>query len=147
MSMELDSFDDRAPLSVRMQAVRQLGTRAAKESSSILIHLLDHPDAALRFRAATALGRVGDLSAVAPLISHLAETDFFAHFALFTALNRIGRANPSAWEAIAKELGSQKTGVREGCVYAMREVYDESLIKALAAGFGPTDSAPGGRAA
>ena len=43
-----------------MQAARQLGTRGPKEAVLPLIAALKDPDAAMRFRAATALGRIGD---------------------------------------------------------------------------------------
>ena len=56
--------DDKQDVTVRMQAARQLGTRKAKEATASLVKLLDHTNAAMRFRAATALGRIGDASAV-----------------------------------------------------------------------------------
>ncbi|HYG76737.1 MAG TPA: HEAT repeat domain-containing protein [Planctomycetota bacterium] len=139
--------DEQMLLSVRMQAVRQLGTRGAKEATPILIELLDHSNAAMRFRAATALGRIRDTSAIAPLMAHLTEKDFFARFAIFTALNRIGRTEPAAWEAIVKGLNSSTPEIRDGCVYAMRNVFDEALIKALSNHLAQSGNSPEGRAA
>ncbi len=51
-------------------------------------------DASVRFRAATALGRIGDSAGVPGLIEALDEPDAFARVA-YTALNRIGRADPA----------------------------------------------------
>ncbi len=45
--------------SVRAQAIRQLGTRRVAEAADRLIARLEDADAAVRFQAATALGRVG----------------------------------------------------------------------------------------
>jgi len=139
--------DDAAPLSVRMQAVRQLGERKVTDAAGAIIPLLNHADAAMRFRAATALGRIGNASAVAPLIEHLTEKDFFAHYADFFALKRIARATPEAWTAIVQGLNSDKAEVREGCVCAMHDAYDEALVKALSAYLSQTGNLPEGRAA
>ena len=85
-------------VSIRMQAARQLGTRKAHEA----VAPADRRTQGLRrrhaLRAATALGRIGDAQAVPLLIDKLTEKDLFARFAVFTALNRIGRHRPTAWE-------------------------------------------------
>ncbi len=139
--------DDKVEMSVRMQAARQLGTRAAKEAVPALISTLNSGDAALRFRSATALGRVGETAAVQPLLDKLTETDLFTHFAIFNALNRIGKTNPSAWEGIVKGLSSDRPEVRAGVVLALRETYDEQLVKVLVNYFATTANPPEGRAA
>jgi putative membrane-bound dehydrogenase-like protein len=118
-------------VSIRMQAARQLGTRAAKEAVPALIAALKDSDAAMRFRAATALGRIGDPQAVPALIDQLAESDRFARFADFTALNRIARQAPEAWEKIVGALASDNAAIREGATFAMRNAYDPSLVSAL----------------
>lgn len=118
-------------VSIRMQAARQLGTRAAREAVLPLIAALKDPDAAMRFRAATALGRIGDAQAVPMLIDKLMETDRFARFACFTALNRIARQSPEAWEKIVSALSSDQPMIREGAVFAMRNAYDASLVSDL----------------
>ncbi len=117
---------------VRLQAVRQLGTRRVKEARGLLERLLGDPDPAMRLRAATALGRLGEPEAVPALLPALEEKDLFARFAVFTALNRIGRADPRAWSAIARGLESPAAAVREGTVFAMRETHDEAVVAALA---------------
>jgi putative membrane-bound dehydrogenase-like protein len=139
--------DDGAPLSVRMQAARQLGERKVSDAISPLVSLLNHADAAMRFRAATALGRIGSASAVTPLMERLSEKDFFAHYAVFFALGRIGRATPAAWAEIVKGLNSDKAEVREGCVCAMHDAYDEALVTALSSYLNQTGNLPEGRAA
>jgi putative membrane-bound dehydrogenase-like protein len=118
-------------VSIRMQAARQLGTRAAKEAVLPLIAALKAPNAAMRFRAATALGRIGDAQAVPMLIDKLTESDRFARFAVFTALNRIARQSPEAWETIVTALSADQPAIREGAVFAMRNAYDTSLVSAL----------------
>lgn len=118
-------------VSVRMQAARQLGTRKAKAAIPALVAAMNEENEALRFKAATALGRMGDVAAVAPLIEKLGDRDLFTHYAIFKALNRIGTANPDAWQPIVKALDSDKTEVREGVALAMRETYDERLAQLL----------------
>jgi len=76
------------------------GTRKATEATSALVVLLNDSDAAVRFRAATALGRIGNAAAAAPLVRNLDEKDLFARYSMFKALNLIGRENPAAWAPI-----------------------------------------------
>jgi putative heme-binding domain-containing protein len=86
----------------------------------------------LRFRAATALGRIGSPTAVPALLAGLDEQDLFARYAMFKALNRIGWTDRGAWPAILKGLESDKPAVRENTTYALRNAYDEALVTALA---------------
>ncbi len=116
--------------SVRRQAARQLGTR--KQAAPALVSLLKDPDATVRFHAATALGRVGEPASVASLLAALTEKDLFARYAVFTALNRTGRAS-GAWTEIVRGLESTDPMIREGTLFAIRETYDERLVKALVA--------------
>src|SRR5207248_305777 len=80
-------------------------------------------------------------------VKKLDEKDFFARFAMFTALNRIGKANPAAWDVIVKALSDPKAEIREGAVFAMRETFDERLVRALTAYVGDTANPNDGRAA
>jgi len=120
-------------ISVRAQAIRQLGTRCVATAVPALIATLKSPDAVLRFRAATALGRIGRIDAVAALSAGLNETDFFTRYAAFTGLSRIGTSDPAAWSTIAAGLGATDPAVREGTRFALREVYSEPNVVALAA--------------
>ena len=124
--------DERADMSVRLQAVRQLGTRKATEATQVCIALLDSKSAPMRFRAATALGRIGSEAAVPALLSHLTEKDFFTHYSIFYALKRIGAENPKAWPAIIEGFASPDSAIRQGTMFAVRENYDPALVKALA---------------
>jgi putative heme-binding domain-containing protein len=118
-------------LSVRIQAVRQMGTRRVAAAQGLLVELLRDPEPAMRFHAAAALGRVGRASAVPALQAALEEKDFTARFAVFTALHRIGRADSSAWSAIARGLQSDVAAVREGTLFALRDVAQPTVLEAL----------------
>ena len=119
--------------SVRMQAIRQLGTVRAETAVVALTAALSSPDNALRFRAATALGRIASPNAIAALTATLTGQDLFARYAAFTALNRIGRAVPSAWEQIARGLADEDAAIREATLFAMRETFLPENATALAA--------------
>ena len=93
---------------------------------------MSHPDRSVRFQAATALGRIGDLQGVSGLLPALDETDLFARYASFTALNRIGRSEPRAWPAIAMGLDSDKAAIREAALFAFRGAYEVGAVEALA---------------
>lgn len=118
---------------VRRQAIRQLGTRRATDAVPALLERLKDSDASVRFHAATALGRIGNAEAVPALLAALEEPDLFARFATFTALHRIGTNAPSTWAVIVRGLDNGNARVREGTVSALRETYDEQLLKALVA--------------
>ena len=119
---------------LRRQAMRQLGLRRASEAGRALATLVrdQAADPSLRFQAATALGRIGDVSAIPSLLGALDQTDGFARFAAFTALNVIGRARPESWGAIAEGLGSTNIRVREATVFALRDTFDVQLVTVLA---------------
>lgn len=118
---------------VRRQAIRQLGTRRVRDAAPVLVGLLRDPDASIRFQAATALGRIADPAAISALQMALAEKDLFAHFAIFTALHRIGLSNPSAWPMIVAGLAHDAPAIREGTRFALRDTYVEALVSALSA--------------
>jgi putative heme-binding domain-containing protein len=119
-------------ISVRAQAIRELGTRRAREAVKPLADALKDSSAVIRFHAATALGRIGDSSAVAAMLPALEEKDLFARYSIFKALNRIGRADGKAWGAIAMGFQSKSAAVREGVGFALRDAFDDQNVKALA---------------
>jgi len=86
----------------------------------------------IRFRAATALGRIGDVEAVPALVVALDEADFFTRYAVFTGLRRVGLAQPTAWEKIAIGFTSENPAIREGTLFAMRETFVPGSVEALA---------------
>src|SRR6185503_2680252 len=110
----------------------QLGTRRVVEAESLFLDLLKDPQASIRFQAASALGRLGRPSAIPGLRAALAEKDPVARYAVFTALHRIGRADPSAWGEIASGLRSDVTSIREGTLFALRDVAEPIVVDALA---------------
>ena len=118
-------------ISVRAQAIRELGTRQAREAVKPLTVALNDPSAVVRFRAATALGRIGDGSAVAAMLPALEEKDLFVRYSVFKALNRIGRADGRAWAAIAMGFQSKSPAIREGVGFALRDAFDDQNVKAL----------------
>jgi putative heme-binding domain-containing protein len=120
----------------RTQAARQLGTRRVKEAVDALLKLpIDRPVAA-------ALGRIGDPRAVPALLEALDEKDLFTRYAIFTALKRIG-----AWKDMVKGLEHKNPRVREGTLFALREVWDETIVDALSSYveniLNPTDTRAG----
>jgi putative heme-binding domain-containing protein len=119
-------------VSVRRQAIRQLGTRRVTEATKPLIARLKDPEASVRFQAATALGRIASPKAATPLLAALDEKDFFARYAVFTALNRIGRNDATQWPAIVKGLNQRDPAIREGVEFALRETYEPALVTELA---------------
>ena len=126
----LDAADDPA-VSVRIQAIRELGARRVGEARrGMLAHCTD-PDAAVRLQAVTSLGRLGAAEAMPALRDRLDDDDPVVRYAAFTALNRVGRADSTAWESIIEGLASDRPRVREGSALAVRETYDPSLIAAL----------------
>jgi putative heme-binding domain-containing protein len=116
--------------SVARQAMKQLGLRRVAGIGGMEKRLKAR-DASLRFAAAAAMGRIGDLKSVAALMEALDEEDLFVRNAVFTALNRIGRANPAAWTRIVEGLSHRSDRVREGTRFAMRQTYEPALIAAL----------------
>jgi putative heme-binding domain-containing protein len=141
--------DKSGDVSVRRQAVRQLGTRRVAEAvTNLLQHVLEDPDASLRFHAATALGRIGAAWAVTDMVANLrGESDFFTQYATFTALNRIGRADPKAWAQLLSALTSNDPHVLQFMAFAARETYDPALVKALADYVNDTSNGADARAA
>jgi putative heme-binding domain-containing protein len=121
------------PPGLRRQAIRQLGARRAVASVAVLRNLLKDADAGVRFQASTALGRIADASVAPALIEALDERDSVAGYAVFTALNRIGRTDPAAWPAIVGGLAHPKTVARSGVRMALRETESKPLLSALAA--------------
>ena len=71
------------------------------------------------------------MQGVAALLPALDETDLFARYASFTALNRIGRSEPKAWSAIVAGLDSDKAPVREATLFAFRDAYEVAAVEAL----------------
>lgn len=123
----LQALGRRAPLPTNGSAnlVRQ-GLRAGMLEP---LGYLDHAIPSIRFHAATAMGRLGRTNHLSLLIDRLSETDYFARYAVFHALNRIGRAKPEAWPEIVSALGFPE--LRYGAALALRATWDTALLEAL----------------
>jgi putative heme-binding domain-containing protein len=126
----LEAVGDR-DASVAIQAIRQLGTRRVADARGCLLARVEDPDAAVRFQVVTALGRIGAAGSVAAVRERLADGDRLTRYAAFTALNRIGRVDPSTWDGIVEGLASDRSLVREGTQFALRETYEAPLVGAL----------------
>ncbi len=120
------------PASVARQAIRQLKQRHVREALPLLIERLRDPDASMRFHAATALRRVGDATALSPLLGLSAEPDPFVRFAVFTTLNQLGRRHPELWQRLVRALEIPDSFARETVSFALRETFDPDLVKELA---------------
>ncbi len=140
--------------SVQMQAIRQLGTRRimAARCGFLLGHDPDLPPSApLRTSIVTACGRIGSSDTVNHLVNYLDTRvpggDLFTRYATFTALNRIGRADPHGWPAIVDSLKDERPGVREGLMFALRDTYETSLTSELAEASSDRKNSPAMRVA
>jgi len=113
------------------QLLRQVGESGRSFPPQTLVPFLKHPDPSIRLHAAVALGRCGGPSQVPALLEALGTPDLFPFHATFTALNRIGRRHPSAWEQIVPALGHPDVRIRDGVRFASRETWDTNLIAVL----------------
>jgi putative membrane-bound dehydrogenase-like protein len=107
---------------VRRQVLRRLRDNSA--GRKVELRLTDS-DAAVRFQAAAALGRMADPRSVPNLLQATGDQDSWVRFAISEALNRIGREHPESWRSIAKGL------TNETIFNALRETYNEKLLQAL----------------
>lgn len=108
--------------SVRRQVLRRL--RDHSVAGQVESRLTDS-DAAVRFQAAAALGRMADSHSVPKLLQAIGDQDSWVRFAISKALNRIGREHPESWRLMVKAL------TNETIFNALRETYDAKLLEAL----------------
>jgi putative membrane-bound dehydrogenase-like protein len=132
---------------VRRQALRILATSGSSAAQSTLQKGLADSSAPVRFAAATGLGSCGSSPDVALLLAKLDEPDPFSAYAIFTALNRIGRKHPFAWASIVDRLDDGNERVRERVGFALRNTYDTNLVSALERMVRDTSRAPVAREA
>jgi putative membrane-bound dehydrogenase-like protein len=125
---KIASLSNKGDSGLKRQALRAL---AAGGDEAKIWEALKDKDAAVRFQAATTLGRIGTTKSVPRLLNQLQESDFFAGYALFHSLNEIGRRQSEAWVQIAKAIENSDEGVRERAIFAMRETYDPALVAVL----------------
>ena len=89
--------------------------RAADAPAAGTVAALSDPDAAIRERAAAALGNAGP-SAIEPLVGALADVDSFVAGAAAAALARIGEESVPA---LTQALGARPEAVRAGAAIAL----------------------------
>lgn len=135
---------------VRAQAARALGLRLAtsvwaetsttrntrrklepvvKNADAVpaLCQSLQDADASVVLQAAVALGRIGDPTAVDPLLDALRQPDATARFTMVQALRIINR-----WETALARTTSNDPQVALTTVLALTTVYDDAAVKVLA---------------
>lgn len=98
-----------------------------------LISALEHPDGDVRWKAAIALGEIGDQRAIEPLIRQLSDTDRFVKSRVAYALGMIGAP---AVRPLIRTLREGDGNLRWGAAIALGRIKDpqavEPLIQALA---------------
>ncbi|OPY37391.1 MAG: putative lyase [Methanoregula sp. PtaU1.Bin051] len=98
-----------------------------------LIAALSHPDDDVRWKAAVALGEIGDTKAIEPLIRLLSDTDRFVKGRAALALGMIGEP---AVDPLIRALKEGDGNQRWGAAIALGRIKDiravEPLIRALA---------------
>jgi putative heme-binding domain-containing protein len=113
------------------QLLRQAGESTRSFPPESIAPFLQHPDPSIRLHAAVALGRCGGPAQIPALLEALGTLHLFPFHATFTALNRIGRRHPSAWQQIVPALGHPDPRMREGARFALRETWDTNLVSVL----------------
>ncbi len=116
---------------MRRQVIRQIGLRRTVEAELLLTPQLWNSDASIRRAAATAMGRMGDLPWALRILAGLDDSDLFARYAKFTALNRIGRRDPRVWRHLVRSLEAAPTSRQQSTMHAMRETFDRTLVDQL----------------
>lgn len=114
---------------VRAQAIRVLGDLRDGHSISKIITALKSPEARTRYSAAVALGRIGDASAVDPLVELIGENadrDAFIRHAAVVALDQL------ADDAQLLALGlREETSIRLAAALVMRRRKSPQIVSFL----------------
>ncbi|HKG93125.1 MAG TPA: HEAT repeat domain-containing protein, partial [Gemmatimonadaceae bacterium] len=112
---------------VRAQAAKMLGDLRYGAASAALLPMLRDTAPRARFFAAEALGRLGERSAVGPIVEMLAannDEDVYLRHAGALALARIGAA-----DQVAALAGHANRGVRLAAVVALRRMHDPGVAR------------------
>ena len=112
-----------------IEALQRLGETAAE----FLIPALQHPDKAIRRKAATLLGKTGETGAVELLIGALRDKYPRVRSRAAHALGRIG--NPSAVKPLAIAITDEAPNVRINALHALGK-FGESAVAALISALG-----------
>jgi HEAT repeat protein len=117
--VELLSSKARDP--ARAWAANVLGEVRAGRALPVLVQALDDPDDEVRGKAATALGRLGDRRAVAPLLEHLlTDPAPFVRARIASSLALFG--GPEVIDRLVRTLGDSAWWVRMRGVEALEQI-------------------------
>ena len=112
-------------LEVRCQVAKVLGEVHDQSATPLLIGLLKHDSARLRFFVAEALGRIGDRAAVDPLFEMLkrnADSDLYVRHAGVVAL-----ASVADVPTLLRRVNSKSDAVRLAALLALRRTAPQKL--------------------
>ena len=112
---------------IRWKAVEAL-TKIGPDSVSPLIEVLKNPDPDIRWKAAVALGEIGDPRGIDPLVKLLDDSDRFVRSRAAYALIHIG---PPALPSLSGALNHPDATVRLGAVGVLGKIGDPQAISAL----------------
>ena len=138
-------LDRRAASPSRPWAANVLGELRATPALPALLRALDDPDDEVRAKSATALGRLGDRSAVTPLLDHLlADPAPFVRARIANALGQFRDADVT--DRLVHALGDPAWWVRVRSVQALEQI-GPAAEQPLLAALDNTDREIRGRAA
>jgi len=104
-----------------------------EENFGVIIKELTHDHVPYRVKAAEALGRIGDLRAVEPLILALEDSAAEVRWVTARSLGMLG--DRQAVKPLLKALEDEERWVRQGAAWALGEIRDpgavEHLLRAL----------------
>jgi HEAT repeat protein len=112
---------------VRWKTAESL-VKIGKPSVEPLISTLQHPDGDVRWKAAVALGEIGDPRAIEPLIAQLSDTDRFVKSRAAQALGMIGAP---AVHPLIQTLHDGDGNQRWGAAIALGGIKDPKAIEPL----------------
>lgn len=117
---------------VRWKSAETL-VKIGKESVEPLIVLLHHTDEDVRWKAAIALGEIGDVRAIDPLIGLLCDQDRYVKGRVAIALGMIGQP---AVTPLIRALGEGDGSLRWGAAIALGRIRDPRAIAPLVRALG-----------
>ena len=124
--------DLKSPIcSVRIHAVRSLGTMGGTSSAAPLIEMLNDSEAPVRREVAKVLGTIKEPQAIPGLIAALDDPDANVRMYAAYALGEI--KTPKAVDRLIGALNDPEWCVRDQAAWALREIGDASIIATLVA--------------
>lgn len=99
-----------------------------KDSVEPLIRLLRHPDEDVRWKAAIALGEIGDPRAITPLIGLLSDKD---HYVMGRAAVALGMIGQPAVSPLIRTLQEGDGNLRWGAAIALGRIRDPRAVAPL----------------